>query len=193
MFPCINVLKFKPIRFLTQTRPENGSPEIYRPSPSQSLYSGDSFRAPLISPLQPRPRAPLRTLSISSPFRQPDSPEQVPLRRLRKAVTPPIGLRSIAPPATTPPRKRNAFEMLARGATKAEKRTHDQLKGVDLSAFLENEAAESDDENTFGFAKPKDDDEEDGEDLDKTLDVLMDDKEMDEATVAAELVHEKFM
>jgi len=83
--------------------------------------------------------------------------------------------------------------MLARGATKAEKRTHDRLKGVDLSAFLENEAAESDDENTFGFAKPKDDDEEDGEDLDKTLDVLMDDKEMDDATVAAGLVHEKFM
>jgi mediator of replication checkpoint protein 1 len=83
--------------------------------------------------------------------------------------------------------------MLARGASKAEKRSHDKSKGVDLSAFLENEAAESDDEGKFGFAKPKDDDEEDGEDLDKTLDVLMDDNEMDEATVAAELVHEKFM
>ncbi|KIM45915.1 hypothetical protein M413DRAFT_297297 [Hebeloma cylindrosporum] len=180
--------------FLTQTRPENGSPEIYRPSPSQSLYSGDSFRAPLISPLQARPRAPLRTLSISSPFRQPESPEQAPLRRLRKAPTPPpLGSRTISPQATTPPRKLNAFEALARGATKAEKRRPDKAKSAELSVFVENEAAESDDEDVFGFAKPKDDDEEEGEDLDKPLDVLMDDKEMDEATVAAELVHEKFM
>jgi len=131
---------------------------------------------------------------MSSYFPQPDSPERVPLRRLRKAATPPpFGLRFISPPATTPPRKRDAFEMLARGATKAEKRRHDKLKGVDPSAFLENEAAESDDEDALGFAKLKDEDEEDGEDLDKTLDVLMDDNEMDEATVAAELVHEKFM
>jgi len=118
----------------------------------------------------------------------------VPLRRLRKAATPPpFGLRSVSPPASTPPRKRDAFEMLARGATKVEKRSRDKRKGVDPSAFLENEAAESDDEGAFGFAKPKDDDEEDGEDLDKTLDVLMDDNEMDEATVAAELVQKKFM
>ena len=118
----------------------------------------------------------------------------MPLRRLRKALTPPVfGLRSNSPQATDPPRKGDAFEMLARGAAKEEKRKQDKLKGVDLSAFLENEAAESDDEDAFGFAKPKDDDEEDGEDLDKTLDILMDDNEMDEATIAAELVHEKFM
>jgi len=94
--------------------------------------------------------------------------------------------------ATNPPRKPDAFEMLACGAAKEEKLNKERLKGVDLSAFLENEAAESDDEDAFGFAKPKDDDE-DGEDLDKTLDILMDDNEMDETTVAAELVHEKFM
>jgi mediator of replication checkpoint protein 1 len=102
-------------------------------------------------------------------------------------------LRSKSPQATNPPRKLDAFEMLARGADKVGKRNLNKLEGVDLSAFLENEAAESDDEDAFGFAKPKDDGEEDGEDLDKTLDILMDDKEMDEATVAAELVHEKFM
>ncbi|KAF8974693.1 hypothetical protein BDZ97DRAFT_1774908 [Flammula alnicola] len=176
--------------FLTQTRPADGTPEIYRPSPSQTLYVR-------VSPSQSRPRAPLRTLSISSSY-QPESPESLPLQRLRKLVTPPPEADNLlpgSPTSTTPPRKQNAFDILARGAAKAHR--HDELKrkrpDVDVSGFFENEAAESDDDDAFGFVRPKiDDDGEDGEDLDKTLDALMDDAEMDEDTVAAELVLEKF-
>jgi mediator of replication checkpoint protein 1 len=62
-----------------------------------------------------------------------------------------------------------------------------------LSEFLADEAAESDDDDKFGFAKVRSkDDDEDGEDMDRCLDVLMDDGDMDEDTVAADLVHEKF-
>jgi mediator of replication checkpoint protein 1 len=67
------------------------------------------------------------------------------------------------------------------------------LTKEEIAAFLENEAAESDEDDNFGFGKAKKDDEEDdGEDLDQTLDILMDDNAMDEGTVAAELVMEKY-
>ena len=63
----------------------------------------------------------------------------------------------------------------------------------EVAAFLENEAAESDEDDNFGFGKAKkDDEEEDGDDLDQTLDILMDDNAMDEDTVAADLVMEKY-
>ena len=63
----------------------------------------------------------------------------------------------------------------------------------DIGDYLEDQAAESDEEDKFGFVKgPKNDDEEEGEDLDKTLDVLMDDAVMDEATEAADKVWDKF-
>lgn len=93
-----------------------------------------------------------------------------------------------------PPRKRlNAFDMLTSGAQKLKKRDENNSR-PDLAAYLENEAAESDDEDAFGFAKPKDaEDDENGEDLDATLEELMDDKELDESAIAPDLVHAKFM
>ncbi|KAF9482017.1 hypothetical protein BDN70DRAFT_487886 [Pholiota conissans] len=173
--------------FLTQTKPMDNSPEIYR-QPPQSTFAGNTVRE--ISPSQSRPRAPLRTLSYSS-VHQPESPDQ-PLRRLRKNG-------NLSPGSddglTMPPPPQNAFDLLARGAAKAHKRDEKKSKRptVDLSEFLENEAAESDEENNrFGMVVRAGDDEEDGEDLDRTLDALMDDKEMDEETVAAERVLEKF-
>ncbi|KAG5726007.1 hypothetical protein E4T56_gene1615 [Termitomyces sp. T112] len=62
------------------------------------------------------------------------------------------------------------------------------------SEFVEQEAQESDEDEIFGFGpRQKDnDDEEDGEYLDQTLEILVDDSEMDEKTVAANLVLEKF-
>lgn len=148
----------------------------------------------MLSPSQSRPRAPLRTLSISSTY-QPDSPERQPLRRLRKNVQHSPGSDGGLNSPTTPPPKQNAFNLLARGAAKAQKRDEKKQKrpNVDLSEFFENEAAESDEENNrFGMVIRKADDEENEEDLDQTLDVLMDDKEMDEETVAAERVLEKY-
>lgn len=67
-------------------------------------------------------------------------------------------------------------------------------RGLDIADYVENEAAESDDDdNAFGFIRKKTDgDEEDGEDLDQTLTELMDDKEMDEAAIAADRVLAKY-
>ncbi|KAH9482945.1 hypothetical protein JR316_0005045 [Psilocybe cubensis] len=164
--------------FLTQTRPTDGSPEIYR-APSYSLTQGSS-------------RAPLRTLSMTSSY--PESPTQPsPRRRLRRlSHTPPLTENRDYSPEP-PLRRFNAFDVLKGGAERQKK--HDNIKTrPDLAAYLENEAAESDDEDAFGFAKPKDaDDEETAEDLDATLEELMDDKEMDENTIAPDLVHAKFM
>lgn len=82
--------------------------------------------------------------------------------------------------------------MLASEAQKLKKRDERKSR-PDLSAYLENEAAESD-EDAFGFAKPKNaEDDEDGEDLDATLEELMDDKELDQSAIAPDLVHAKFM
>jgi mediator of replication checkpoint protein 1 len=55
------------------------------------------------------------------------------------------------------------------------------------------EAQESDDDEMLGFGHGRDDgEEEDGEDMDRTLETLVDDKEMDERTVAANRVFEKY-
>lgn len=86
----------------------------------------------------------------------------------------------------------NAFEVLA-GGRETTAKDHRERKRLDLSEFLADEAAESDDDDKFGFMKAiSKDEEEDGEDMDKSLDVLMDDRDMDEDTIAADLVHEKF-
>ena len=89
--------------------------------------------------------------------------------------------------------KLNAFEVLARGRETIAK-DHRERKRLDLSEFLADEAVESDDDDKFGFTKAisKNEEEEEGEDMDKSLDVLMDDRDMDEDAIAADLVHEKF-
>lgn len=178
-------------RFLTQTRPADGTPEVYR---SQPAFASDNLPGSMLSPSQSRPRAPLRTLSVSSTY-QPDSPEHQPLRRLRKNVQHSSSSETILNSPTTPPLKQNAFDLLTQGAAKAHKRDEKKQRrpNIDLSEFFENEAAESDEENNrFGMVVRQTDDEENEEDLDQTLDVLMDDKEMDEETVAAGRVLEKY-
>jgi mediator of replication checkpoint protein 1 len=90
----------------------------------------------------------------------------------------------------SPQKRANAFDVLAQNA-KAE--SAKLRKRLEKSEFVEAEAQESDDDEMFGFGLKKDDgEEEDGEDLDKTLDGLVDDQEMDEKTVAAAMVLEKF-
>ncbi|KAF8873864.1 hypothetical protein CPB84DRAFT_1967107 [Gymnopilus junonius] len=177
--------------FLTQTRPSGGSPEVYVPSPSQ-IHRNRRQLEPLTSPSvnQSGLRAPLRTLSISSPFPL-DSPE-VQHRRLRKrGATPPVTNVRDSPSPDTPPRRLNAFDILG----KARKtKIHDELRErPDLAEFFENEAAESDEEDAFGFVKLKsNDDDEDGEDLDRNLEELVDDAEMDKKVLAEELIQEKY-
>lgn len=126
-----------------------------------------------------------------------DSPAT--LNRLRKrATTPKSPLVSTnyksSPSASPTPTKRpvkNAFEVLTKAAKVKSDRPKQKLQ---KSEFVENEAQESDDDEMLGFGtgRKDDEDEEDGEDLDKTLETLVDDRDMDEETVAAQLVMEKF-
>jgi mediator of replication checkpoint protein 1 len=63
---------------------------------------------------------------------------------------------------------------------------------LEKSAFVEAEAQESDEDEMFGFRKPDEGDEEDGEDQDRTLETLVDDKEMNQVEIAEERVMEKY-
>ncbi|KAG6866491.1 hypothetical protein C0991_003035 [Blastosporella zonata] len=175
--------------FLTQTRPDVPSPEVYRhPSPTQAKgFSGSGS--------QSTSRRPLRTISLAdeSEFNSP-----APLGRLHKRATTPtspllgVSYKSSLSPSPSAKRPANAFDVLKRASKYADKPKRNHL---DKSEFIEAEAQESDDDEMFGFGlvgKGKDD-EEDGEDLDKVLETLVDDADMDEDTVAAELVKEKFM
>ncbi|KAJ6539028.1 hypothetical protein B0H19DRAFT_1269396 [Mycena capillaripes] len=171
--------------FLTQTRPDGEEPEIYIPSsPSQSVGTQKSG---LLEP-QSLLRRPLRTLSLAeSEF---DVPERSPLRRLAKRTRTPSPRRSS--PSTSPTtRPKNAFDLLRREPLGM--RAPRPKKPLEKSEFVVDEAQESDDDEMLGFGHKRDDgEEEDGEDLDRTLETLVDDKEMDEDTVAADRVLEKF-
>ena len=118
-----------------------------------------------------------------------------PRRRLRKQRTPsPVPTApNVDPNSPTPaPRQaRNAFDILKLGhksLTQDEKTKNRQWE----SELVVAEAEESDDDDVFGFGVKKDDDEEVDEDLDRTLETLVDDREMDDNTLAAERVIEKF-
>ncbi|KAL0949155.1 hypothetical protein HGRIS_009236 [Hohenbuehelia grisea] len=206
--------------FLTQTRPEIGSPLLYHtqpfkaPTPRAALSQYASWLAsqtPGGSQAQTQPqsdRHPLRTLSFSAtPSGDLDdelengSPRGLQrLRRVRES-------RKDASPSPSPsPSKRvkvstessrNAFDILARGAKQESARERERGAGrFGQSEFVQAEAVESDDEEeAFGFGLVKgagDDEEADGEDLDRTLETLVDDADMNIETVAADKVLEKF-
>jgi len=139
-----------------------------------------------------QPRHPLQTLSFSVENLQP-SPKREPLRRLKKWDMALVvnedkfmhgGYRSSASP--TPSTSKN---VLARSYRR-------RNKTLEHSEFVEAEAVESDDDEMRGFSgfgkKTNDGDEEsNGEDLDKTLEELVDDKEMNEQEVAKDKILEK--
>ncbi|KAL0580927.1 hypothetical protein V5O48_001121 [Marasmius crinis-equi] len=185
--------------FLTQTRPE-GTPDVYRPPPtqtqplsrqaSQALFS----RRPTLSeagftPTVSNQRTPFRDISLTetdfevadeTPL---DSPSTSPRRRRltkRRDTLPPGDVRKLP----SPPPFLESFKPKKNKAPKGNRHAK--------SEFVEGEAQESDEE-TFGFFKQKgQDDEEDGEDQDKTLENLVDDKEMDEETENVQAVMEKY-
>lgn len=164
-------------RFLTQTRPQFVSPlaaktparfaaSLRLSSPGSSLVSLSSARKPLST--------------LSQDLDDDDLPAR---RRLRKrSEDEPVEL------MLPPPTLKNAFDVL--GKTRPSK-----PKGkIKRSEFIEGEAEESDDDRDFGFGvrkKEDDDEEEDGEDQDQVMAELVDDKEMDEATLAEKAVVEK--
>ncbi|KAI0660906.1 MRC1-like domain-containing protein [Cubamyces menziesii] len=170
--------------FLTQTRPQIRSP-LNMMTPSQFTSLRLSSPATLLSSV----RKPLAPLLSQAPDDDDDDEidENLPRRRLRRRSESPTPAHNPSPAVTKP---RNAFDVLGRRAPSPKLKPKQKLE---RSAFIEGEAEESDDDAAFGFgAKRKDDDEEDdGEDQDQVLAELVDDKEIDEKTLAEEAVLEK--
>lgn len=172
-------------RFLTQTRPNVDDPEVYvPPSPTQVASQRISM---LATPLDERStqRSPLATLSLTDPT-QGESPVAGRLKRLRKRSASPSDRAS-----TSLQTKKNAFDLLRTGAQQAERYKRRKLEA---SEFVVDQADESDDEGGFWGVKKKadDDEEEGGEDMDRNLETLVDDQDMDDETLAKRLVWEKY-
>lgn len=137
-------------------------------------------------------RRPLRTISVGTIL---DSPEDRSLKRLKKRDTSPVEGHAFnvgyqSSPSRNIPKQPNVFEIMRLGQQRIEK----AAKKLEKSEFVEAEAEESDDDDQFGFGGHKkidDGEEADGEDQDKTLEGLVDDAEMDDETMAEELVMEK--
>lgn len=122
----------------------------------------------------------------------PIHPSQQPRRRLMKRTSTPTkadgeGSRFSASPS--PPPILSAFNiMMAPKPIKPRK----PLGTLGRSALVAEEAVESDDDDQFGFGKSGSGDEEDGEDLDRTLTTLVNDDHMEESEIAAEKIQEKY-
>jgi mediator of replication checkpoint protein 1 len=171
------------------------SPEIYRrPSPSQKaeLYRPLGFIFPVS---QSQQRQPLRTLSLLEDFETPDYASRGRLRRRNSSplsLAEDISYRS-SPLSHASDKKPNAFDVLTRNA-RSQVKVHKPRAKLGESEFVEAEAQESDDDEMRGFGiltKKDEDEDEDGEDLDKNLEGLVDDAEMDDETQAKEKVLEK--
>ncbi|KAI0069976.1 hypothetical protein K474DRAFT_1713741 [Panus rudis PR-1116 ss-1] len=176
--------------FLTQTKPAEFSPAV-----SEFPSSVQKSQSLLDSVLRSKQRPPLRPLEftedleLDTPFRP---------NRLRKRASSPDLADALATsdsrssPSPSPTRKQNAFNVLMQ---QKKSTVSKPKKKLDRSEFVEGEAEESDEDAMFGFGGPKkkaeDDEEVDGEDLDATLEELMDDKEMDADTLNEEKVLEK--
>ena len=181
-----NLLMLMLRRFLTQTRPNVENPEVYVP-PSPTQVTSQRMPLALATPLDERgtQRSPLATLSLTDPT-QGESPMVGRLKRLRKRSASPSD-RASASLQT----KKNAFDLLRTGAQQPERYKRRKLEAGD---FVVDQAEESDDEGGFWGAKKKadDDEEEGGEDMDRNLETLVDDQDMDEETLAKRLVWEKY-
>ncbi|KAJ3892759.1 hypothetical protein GG344DRAFT_75624 [Lentinula edodes] len=179
--------------FLTQTRPD-GNVEVYRPppTPSQFFSQNGQFATQAISS-QGLTRRPFRELSMSEAESTEDTPvRRNRLHRLKKRdesgssssaqLSNIFGERSISPPLPSPrPRRHRPVESQIRKIGQR----------LEKSEFIEGEAQESDEDEMFGFRKVEED-EEDGEHLDRNLETLVDDKELDQTQIAKDKVMEKF-
>lgn len=149
-------------------------------TPSQPLGSMRlSSPASLLASL----RKPLAPLFAQGP--DDDDDDDVPRRRLRKRNTSPS---PVIIPSGSPSRPKNAFDILGK------RRTPPKTKKFVKSAYVQGEAEESDEDAAIGFGGMKQDDDEEEEDddaQDQPLPGLVDDKEMDDATLAEQLVMEK--
>ncbi len=171
-------------RFLTQTRPNEASSGSYSVASSvrtNKIGVSSPFTA---SVTRTGTRRPLDTLVLADDY---DSPTVHRRGRLRKRSATPERKADESSPSPSPTKSRNAFRVLMKPSTKPVKR-------LEKYEFVEGEAEESDEERKFGFGfgRPsKDDEESDGEDQDQTLAELVDDRQMDDATLNEARVLEK--
>jgi mediator of replication checkpoint protein 1 len=106
-------------------------------------------------------------------------------------TSPRTGVRSPTP--SLPVRQLDAYEVLRRVQQARQRKEEKKRKRAEIGILFEDEAAESDDDDMFGFAiKKPADDEEDGEDLDQNLAALVDDQKMDADTEAVDLILNKY-
>ncbi|KAH9947256.1 MRC1-like domain-containing protein [Amylocystis lapponica] len=174
--------------FLTQTRPDVSTPEVYRiKTPSQfGRLTNMTPSSSVPRTLQRRPLGPIDLEEV------PETPE-VPRRRLKKREVSPAESeksdQSSSSPSHTPSKAKTGKAPLPWSVFGQVK----PVKKLEKSVFIEGEAEESDDDAMVGFGGPKRDDgeEENGEDQDRTLAELVDDAVMDEDTLAAGAVLEK--
>jgi mediator of replication checkpoint protein 1 len=182
---------------LTQTRPDVASPEIYRTLSPPPLQTQPYRSFPSARNIEESlPRRPLQTISFNEDAQEP-SPRSPLLRLLRWDTDSAAvdddkfvegGYRSSGTPE---PRKTlDAFAVLAQNAKRLQQR---EQKSLDRSKFVESEAVESDDDEMQGFGgfgAPADGENEEtnGEDLDKALEGLVDDQEMNEDELGKEKI-----
>ncbi|KAF8631123.1 hypothetical protein AX15_002470 [Amanita polypyramis BW_CC] len=178
--------------FLTQTRPRDEAVEPYK-SPYFTQRK-DSHRNLSDSPTKDSERHPLGTLSLSVSVGL-EGPISAPRRRLVKRSTPTpsrfVTMRNSNSSTPAPLLTKNVFDTLVQGSKYLARREKHKLG---KSEFVESEAEESDDDDVFNFLPKKndEDEEEDSNDLDQTLDALVDDRHMDAEMLNAPLVIEKF-
>ncbi|KAF9076526.1 hypothetical protein BDP27DRAFT_802312 [Rhodocollybia butyracea] len=200
--------------FLTQTRPDDNA-EVYQPPPTPSQPFSPNEKIALSQTSARRPFRELSTSRIDLDDTPVSSLARVPLQRLRKrgGSQSPSGSRSafhnvnfgfdeggrtgqIAASTPSPSLSPiNGLRVKAAGENprlpKFPKLPKPRRR-LEKSAFVEAEAQESDEDEMFGFRKPDEGDEEDGEDQDRTLETLVDDKELDQVEIAEERVMEKY-
>ncbi|KAK2466422.1 hypothetical protein APHAL10511_002064 [Amanita phalloides] len=177
--------------FLTQTLPYEDSVLCKTSSiADRSPNKGSSL------PMNDLRRHPLSTLSsLLAPELSEETTDVPRERRLIKRCTPSPSRSPVKADRDTPtPASRviKTVETLTQGL-QASRREKARNK-LEKSEFVETEAEESDDDDVFGFLPKKDEeeDEENGNDLDQTLKTLVDDRVMDEETLNAPRVLEKF-
>jgi mediator of replication checkpoint protein 1 len=186
-------------RFLTQTERPGATP--YRKPLSQApafLATQQLQPSPFaeVPQTSQHPRRPLGTLSFSQVDDPDENTDLQPLRRIRRARTPsPVNTfnRVVSPSPTRV--TGDAFSALKVGATRKHRREEKAKRKLGKSTYVEQEADESDEDAAYGFGPRKKDDEDeesDGDEEDKHVEGLVDDAQMDEETVAAQLVVEKF-
>lgn len=173
------------IGMLTQTRPDDSTPVIYRmwtPTQKEPAILGTQATIPPSSV----PRQPLSTLSFTSE----ETPSLPRLSRLRKGKD-----RAISPidggnDSDIEPMTSNAFTKLLQAAKNQNKK---EKKKLGKSEFIEGEAQESDEDELLGFGGGKKYDEEDSDDddPDAVVENLVDDATMNAEQLAEDKVLEK--